>query len=211
MTTAPSMTYNSLLQDVESYAERHDAEFVSQIPRLVMMAENSIASKVRGLGMQRVASSSMGAGDSVLEKPTRWRESISMSIETGVGVKTIYMRTYEFCRRVSPAKGFQSQPRYYADYDAEHFLIVPSPDTAYPFELLYYERPQPLADSNQTNWTTRYAPQLLLYATLLEAQSFLKNDQKLQVFQARYAEAVADIEAEAKRRTFDRAAGVREA
>jgi hypothetical protein len=161
--------------------------------------------------MQRVASSTVGSGDNVLEKPIRWRESISMSIETRTGFKTVYLRSYEFCRRVSPARGYQALPRYYADYDAEHFLLVPAPDTAYPFELLYYERPEPLGDSNQTNWTTRYAPQLLLYATLLEAQSYLKNDQKLQVFQARYAEAVADIEAEAKRRTFDRSAGIREA
>jgi len=37
---AEGMTYDSLVSDVELYAERHDAEFIDQIPRFIMMAEN---------------------------------------------------------------------------------------------------------------------------------------------------------------------------
>jgi hypothetical protein len=51
---------------------------------------------------------------------------------------------------------------------------------------LYYELPQPLDDANQQNWLTNYAPNLLLYACLLEATPFLKNDERIATWQSMY-------------------------
>jgi hypothetical protein len=211
MSTAASMTYNSLCNDIRLYAERSDSEFIAQIPRFIMMAENSIASKVRGLGMQKVVQGVMKSGEDAFPKPIRWRESISFNYESPRGRKMVFLRSYEFCRRVSPNSDFSALPRYYADYTSEHFLVAPAPDAKYKFELFYYERPEPLSEAMQTNWTTQNAPQLLLYASLLEAQPFLKNDARAATFKGLYDEAVMVIGEEAKRRAFDRSAGVREA
>jgi hypothetical protein len=72
--------------------------------------------------------------------------------------------------------------------------------------VLYYERLQPLDSSNQTNWFTIYAPQALLYGTLLQAMPFLKNDDRVPLWQAMYQQSMDVLVAEDKLRMADRQA-----
>jgi len=81
--------------------------------------------------------------------------------------------------------------------------VAPTPDQAYTFEVLYYERIQPLSSDNQTNWLTQNAPNAMLYGTLLQAMPFLKNDQR-QIFQEKYKEAMDALKAEDLLRLGDR-------
>lgn len=205
---AESLTYTSLLSDVEIYAERTDAPFVSQVPRFVMMAENRLASEVRGLGIQRYVNTQLlGA---ILAKPERWRETVSINLTVAGERRFLQPRTYDYCRSFWPDPSLTDVPRYYADYEYEHFLFAPTPDQPYDMELAYYERPEPLSNANQTNWFTQYAPQLLLYATLLEAQPFLKRPERIAEFQSLYDRALQGIAQETSRRIgADRAATTR--
>jgi len=190
---AEALTYSSLVSDVQLYAERYDQPFIAQIPRFIMLAENRLASEIRGLGFLRSVSFTMSIGDSVYEKPARWRETSSLSITTANERKYLFHRGYQYNRAYWPDSSLTAEPAFYSDYDYEHLLVVPTPDVAYVSELLYYERPIPLSENDQTNWTTRYAPQLLLYATLLEAQPFLKQTERMQQFQELYERAKASI------------------
>ena len=70
---AEALTYDSLLSDVQIYAERDDAPFVSQIPRFVMLAENRLASEVRGLGFQKYVTGNFSGN--TLPKPSRYQRS----------------------------------------------------------------------------------------------------------------------------------------
>lgn len=205
---AEAMTYDSLLTDVQTYAERTDDPFVNQIPRFLMLAETRLASEVRGLGLQKYVTGVLNG--STLPKPERWRETISLNVTIASQRVFLQPRTYDYCRAFCPDPTITGTPRYYADYEYEHFLIVPTPTSAYAFELAYYERPEPLSASNQTNWTTQYAPQLLLYATLLEAQPFLKRPELMQQYQSMYDRALQGIAQESTRRiNADRAGTVR--
>lgn len=197
--TAEAMTYSSLVQDVKDYAERNDAPFIAQIPRFIMLAENRIASTARGLGYTRIVTGTVTAADSVIEKPARWRETALLYVNYDGKNKFLRSRSYAFCRTAfSPF--YQGEPEYYADYGYEHLLIAPKPVEEFSFEMTYYERPLPLSDENQTSWTTRYAPQLLLYGALLEAQPFLKRPERTAEFQGLYAQAKDDLERESQRR-----------
>jgi len=184
---AEAMTYDSLLADIQTYAERDDVPFVTQIPRFVMLAENRLALEIKALGFLRVANTALVVGTSIYEKPARWRETKSMSIIDTNGNR-VYMkpRGFEYCAMFGTEVGSTGFPLYYSDMDYEHFYIARTPDEAYTSQVSYYERPEPLSEENQTNWTTQYAPQLLLYATLLEAQPFLKRPERTQEFQAMY-------------------------
>lgn len=198
---AASMTYNQLVADIQSYAERSDADFVAQVPRFIMLAENRIASEVHGLGYLRYAESAMSAGESVIEKPARWRETASLAITLPSGsLKFLHQRPYTFCRSFWPDKTSTAEPEFYCDYGYERLLITATPDLDYAFELAYHERPIPLDSTNQVNWTTQYAPQLLLFASLIEAQPWLKMPERTQEFQALFDRAAAAVTAEARRR-----------
>lgn len=210
MSAAPSMTYDSLIEDIKMYAERRDDAFVNQIPRFIMMAENDIATNVRGSGMQRVVTSKMEQGNPYLRKPNRWRETVSMNITFGTRRRVLHLRTYEFCRSIAPDVSHEEAPRYYSDADLDNWFIAPNPNRNYEFEVLFYERPEPLSETNQTSWLTRQAPNLILFGALLQAQVFLKRDERFQIFQAQYAAAVQGVQQEAQRRVFDRSASVKE-
>lgn len=206
---AESLTYTSLVSDVQTYAERSDDPFITQIPRFIMMCENRLASEVRGLGLQKYVTGTLPLSG-VIPKPARWRETISFNITVSSQRIFLQERTYDYCRAFCPDSTVTGTPRYYADYEYEHYLLVPAPPSAYAFELAYYERPEPLSATNEENWLTQYAPQLLLYGTLLEAQPFLKRPERIQEFQALYDRALQGIAQESTRRiNADRAGTAR--
>jgi hypothetical protein len=198
-----ALTYSSLVQDMKDYAERDDSPFISQIPRLIMLAENRLASEIKGLGSLKVASFTLTASQPVYEKPARWRETKDFSILVGSVRSFLLPRSYEYCRMYASDAASPGVPTHYADYDYEHFYLARTPDDDYTAELMYYERPEPLSLTNETNWTTQYAPQLILYASLLEAQSFLKLPERVAEFQGLYDRAVGAITKENMSRTND--------
>jgi hypothetical protein len=206
MTTAAVMTYDSLVADVASYLERTDVATLEKIPTFVMLAEQIIASQIKFLGNLTVQASQMTSDDPVINKPARWRKTVSMNITVDGKRQPVLLRRYEYLREYWPDPTATDVPKFYTDYDFTHWLVAPTPDVAYNFEVLYYERVQPLDSSNQTNWFTQYAPQALLYGSLLQAMPFLKNDGRVQLWQAMYKQAMDVLTAEDKLRVADRQA-----
>jgi hypothetical protein len=205
MTVATVLTYDSLVADVLSYLERSDDATVQKIPTFIMLAESKIANEIKVLGQQKVVNSNLITGNGVLQKPARWRKTVSMNYTDASGNRTpILLRKYEYLRTYWPSTSSTSAPKYYCDYDYDHWLIAPTPDSNYAFEILYYERLQPLDSSNQTNWVTINCPQLMLYGTLLEAMPFLKTDERMQMWQAEYDRIMNSLKTEDAGRIVDR-------
>ena len=204
MATAAVMTYSSLVADISSYLERDDTATLEKIPTFIMLAEQIIASQIKFLGNLTVAQSTMVATQSIIDKPARWRKTVSMNVVVGGKREPVLLRKYEYVRSYWPDATDTDTPAFYCDYDYTHWLVAPTPDQAYSYEVLYYERPQPLDSSNQTNWFTQYAPQALLYGSLLQAMPFLKNDNRVQLWQAMYQQAMDILTAEDKLRVADR-------
>jgi hypothetical protein len=202
---AAAMTYDNLTSNTLQYLERQDPAVVNQIPTFIMLAEFEIAEMMKSLGQQQVAQGVMTIGNPVIPKPARWRKTTSFNVTVNGKVQPVFLRKYEYLRNYSPSGSNTGVPLYYADYDYDNWLISPAPDAAYPFEVLYYERIQPLSSENQTNWVTRNAPNAMLYGTLLQAMPFLKNDQR-QIFQQKYTEAITALSNEDKLRIADRQA-----
>jgi len=98
----------------------------------------------------------------------------------------------------------QGPPKFFADYTYTQWAISPTPDQAYPFEVVYYEMPALLDATNQTNWITQYAPELLTYATLLECEPFLKNDERIPVWQMMYDRTKAALNQEDQQKIVNR-------
>lgn len=216
---ATTMTFETLKQDVRRYLERgatlaSDPTVYEQIPRLINLAERRIARELKVQGFINVVTDTLIVGQSVYAKPDRWRDTISINIGTGANNTTrkmLFTRDYEYVRSYWPDESEVDQPVFYADYNYTHWLIAPTPDEEYPFEVLYYELPPLLDDTTQTNWLSEYAPQLLLYGTLLEATPFLKNDERIPVWQQMYDRSAAMLNGEDLAKILDRSATRKEA
>lgn len=206
MTTASVMTYDSLVENIQSYLERTDAATLDKIPLFIMLAEQVIASQIKFLGNLTVNTSTMTAGQNVIDKPARWHKTVSMNITVDGVRQPVLIRRYEYLREYWPNPTLEGTPVFYCDYDYTHWMVAPTPDAAYNFEVLYYERVQPLDSSNQTNWFTIYAPQALLYGSLLQAMPFLKNDDRIPMWQGQYKLIMDILTAEDKLRIADRQA-----
>lgn len=205
MTVSFALTYDSLVTTVLEYLERSDQATIDRVPTFITLCEFEIAQEIKTLGQQQVVESNLTIGNAVIPKPARWRKTVSMSyVDPATGQRSpILLRKYEYLRNYWPDATQISAPLYYADYDYDHWLIAPTPDQAYAFETIYYERIEPLSSANQTNWLTRNAPNAVLYGTLLQAMPYLKNDQR-QIFQQKYAEAIQALKLEDTTRLADR-------
>lgn len=206
MTAASVMTYDSLVENIQSYLERSDPATLEKIPLFIMLAEQIIASQIKFLGNLTVNTSNYVQGEAIVVKPARWHKTVSMNITVAGKRQPVLLRKYEYLREYWPDPAQTDVPKFYCDYDYSHWLVAPTPDQPYNFEVLYYERVQPLDSSNQTNWFTQYAPQALLYGSLLQAMPFLKNDERVQMWQALYQQTMDVLTAEDKLRVADRQA-----
>lgn len=207
---AAQMTYDSLVSDVMSYLERSDAQTLAKVPTFINLAESIISDELKTLGQQQAVIANMTIGDPILAKPARWRKTTSMNVSIAGEKAPLLLRKYEYLRNYWPNQTDQGTPKYYADYNFNNWLIAPTPDAAYQFEVLYYEKVQPLDVANQVNFWTENAPQAMLYGTLLQAMPFLKNDPRVQLWQALYDRAVQTLKLENDTRNIDRQATVNE-
>jgi hypothetical protein len=216
---ATAMTFTTLKQDVQRYLERGDTLasdpiVFEQIPRLINLAERRIARELKIQGFINVVTAQLLAGNPVVDKPDRWRDTVSMFIGTGANNNSrsaLYTRSYDYLRSYWPDATQTGEPLFYSDYDYNHWLVAPTPDADYPIEILYYQLPPLLTEEAQTNWLTENAPEILLYATLLEATPFLKNDERIPVWQNMYDRAAAMLNGEDLAKILDRSAVRKEA
>jgi len=196
-----NLTYNELYVYIQNYLKRSDAISLDSIPKWINLAEKSLAIKLKTLGFVsviRTQCTNNNNGSILLEKPSLWHKTKSISVL--IGNKRVYLfpREYELLQvyldDINNDNIVVDTPIYYCDYNMQYFLIggynSPSPIT---IELSYFAQVNPLSPENQTNYWTQYAPYPLLYSALAEAASFLRSDDRVAGFQQKADMAIDDL------------------
>ncbi len=189
-----------------SELDRTDQDTRDQIPNFISRAETRIAGEVKDLGLEQYIIGAFTATQPTLAKPSRWRRNITFNVGNGTGFNTrnqVELRSYEFVNLYWQDRTQTGLPKYYCDYGYYNILVAPTPDQNYPFEWSYLELPEPLSISNQTNWLTNYAPDVIFYGTLLEAIPYLKDDERTK-FQELYDRGIGRLNALDEMRVADR-------
>jgi len=101
-------------------------------------------------------------------------------------------------RYPSQAKGM---PEVYA-VSGGSLLLGPAPDSAYNLILTYKQSIPALSDAVPTNWLLTRHPDIYLWATLLAAEAYLVNDERLGVWKAALDEAIDELIQAANRKRF---------
>jgi len=205
MTGAYVQTYDNLVADVINYMERNDAQFVAQIPNLIGLAESAIAAELKTFLQLVVVETSLATNQVVLNKPARWRKTVSMKVNG----QPILLRSQDYVAQYQN-ESTSGQPIYYADYDYNNWAFAPYPDQSYPVEITYYSLVQPLDSTNQQNLFTRECPQAMLFGTLLQAQGYLKALDKLPIWKQYYDDSLAALKKEDNARRIDRNTSIQE-
>jgi hypothetical protein len=133
----------------------------------------------------------------------------STSVVTGNSVflqkkDQTYLREY-VAKLTGPQGGLTGQdvtgqPKYYAmfggatglsDTTSGGLLLAPTPDATYAFRLYYNAQPTSLVTNTSGTYLSRYFPQGLLYACLIEAYGFLKGPMDmLTLYENKYKQEV---------------------
>ena len=71
--------------------------------------------------------------------------------------------------------------------------VLPSPDSTYTSSIVYYTRIAALSDSATSNWLLAAHPDIYLFGTLVEAEPYLKNDERMPMWTARLDKALNDL------------------
>jgi hypothetical protein len=211
MATSPVYyDYNVLVAEIQTFAQRNDQKFIDQIPVFIANAENRLALMIKNLGQLQVVT--QDPATQIFSLPQRWHVTTSINITNTETGETSFLleRTLEF------AKMYQSElsdlmkiylPQFYANYDFDHIILTPwLPDLAsnWKIEMLYYQRPLPLSESNTQNWWTSYAPQALLYACLREVYAWNRQTDKIIQYEQLLQAEVSNINREDQSRIADR-------
>jgi len=129
----------------------------------------------------------------------------STSVITGANVWLI-KRDQTFLNEYVAANTATGSPKYYAqfggatgttDTTSGRYMIAPVPDAAYMFQVHFNKKPSSLYDDTSGTWLSQNFPNGFLYATLVEAFSFLKGPMDmLTLYENRYKQEVEKFAAE---------------
>jgi len=134
----------------------------------------------------------------------RWVETYS----SATGARTPLMqKDCSFIDEYTGNRTTTGTSKYYGYWNETKLLLGPTPDTALNVEVAYVKRPNTtdgtkLTSTNTTTYLSLNAPNTLLYAAMVEACTFLKDKDQLQVYEGRYGQSLMGlgIEQQGRRR-----------
>jgi len=191
------MNYSDLLDNVRNYTEV-GSEVLSNsvIDVFITNVENKVQKQLDLDAFRKFATSSFTIGSPFITLPD------DFDLERGVQIvdtatndrtwleqrDTTFIDEYNVDRVNNTGK-----PVYYANWDQNTMIFAPTPDAAYTIELWYNKTPDHLSSSQTTTWLSNNAPEVLIYGTLTEAFSYLKNPTYVQLYQQMYSQAVQGL------------------
>ena len=177
--------YSSLQTTIANYLARTD--LTAQIPDFIRLAETRLRRELRIRQMMKSATTTTTGGDATVALPSDFLEVRDLIIQTNPVRVINYVSPSVFSRNTR-----STESGYPIDYTilATEFKFAPIPDSTYTLEILYYAAPEYLSDTNTSNVFLAVCPDLLLYGALIEAEPYLMNDARLQVWAGMYQKGV---------------------
>ena len=185
-------TYSELQTAVSNWLNRDD--LTTYIPDFITLAEVRIkrdVAKMNLVGLEKRATTTTTSGDEYVTTPTDMLSVKSIKINSSP-VRRLRFMSLDALEEHYPSTS-TSKPYAYALVGTE-FRLAPIPDSAYTLEIAYCHSPAVLSGSNTSNWFLTDTPDLLVYASLLEAEPFLKNDARIATWQTMYNSALQSLE-----------------
>lgn len=181
-------SYSDLKTTIASYLARSD--LTSIIPDFIRLAEIRLQRELRIRQMLAVAQADTIGGQSTIGIPSDFLEMRDMHIDANPTRTLSYKAPNSFYSQYKATES--GVPNTYTVL-ADEMQFAPIPDSNYVLQMLYYAKPPILSNTNPSNVFLANASDALLYGALGEAEPYLMNDARLQVWAALYERAVTSI------------------
>lgn len=173
-------TFAELKTEVADWLNR--ADLTAVVPTFIQFAEAGFNRVLRTNDMI-VRKTDLVPASGVVTLPDDWLETITFITTASPPVALEFVRPADWnAVRATERSG---DPLVYTILNGEIHAFPLLGDGA-SVELVYYAKIPALSDSNTTNWLLTAHPDLYLYGTLLQAEPYLKNDERLPTWAAMY-------------------------
>ena len=213
-------TLSNLQTDIRNYTEVNDTVLTDSIVNtFIVNAENKIYREADSDDNRFYATSTLITGNRYVTIPSDLRviryiqlknTNVNPNTQTFLEKKDpSYMATYYDTPGTS-----EGIPKYYANWDANFWVVAPTPDAQYEITMAYIKQPLSLTDTSVSatgTYLSNKYQDLLLYASLINAYGYLKGPvDMLQYYQGAYKEALQTyaIEQQGRRRRDEYQDGV---
>lgn len=194
--------YASLKTAVADYLARSD--LTSFIPNFIQAAENRIYRELRVRQMINGHTVNTVAGDSsVLIDDlsvitiAQFLEIAAMAVEGG-GTTTFAERANKQVMTREYPPPASGRPKLFRTA-SQTILLAPIPDSVYTLHVDVYERAPAMTENDDDPWIVTDAPEMVLYAALVEAEPFIKNDPRIATWEQKYTQARDSLQAADRR------------
>lgn len=181
-------TYSDLKTSIANYLARSD--LTTQIPDFIKFAENRLRRELRIRQMLSATTITATAGTVTVTIPSDFLEARDFVVNGNPVQPLNYVSPALYSRN---SRGDVSGKPLDYTVLSNVFKLAPNPDTAYTFTLTYYAAPAYLSDSNTSNTFLTVCPDLLLYASLIEAEPFLMNDARINTWGTMFDRSLASL------------------
>ena len=186
-------TFTTLKTDIADWLDNNSSELSDQIEQIIQNAEDQLADEVTEDAFFAKETGSLSIGDSTVNKPSAERGIRYFQITSSSSYIQLERRELTFLREFYSSTSSTSTPKYFGEYDADNFLIAPSPSAALSYEIGYTQRLPRLSSGNTTNFLTNNAYQLLLYSCLHHGAVYIKNPEAAAMYGQYYERALSGI------------------
>jgi hypothetical protein len=182
-------TYGTLQTAVANWLDRDDLS--ARIPEFVSLCEAIFNRTLRIRAMETTVSDNTPSGSKEDALPTGYLQMREIHLSTSPIVSLSYI-TPEIMYRIR-AGSTNSKPNSYTIM-GDNILFGPTPDGVYAYSMTYYKAIDALSDAAPTNWAILNAPDLYMYGTLLQAEPFIMNDERVPLWERGFRQAITDIQ-----------------
>jgi hypothetical protein len=182
-------TYSTLQTAVANWLDRSD--LTDRVPEFIALAEATFNRVLRLRAMETTVADATPSGSKEDALPTGYLQMREIHLTTSPVVSLAYI-TPEIMYRIKSGST-SGKPNSYTIV-GDNILFGPTPDGAYDYSMTYYKSFDALSDSTQTNWLILNAPDLYLYGTLLQAEPFLMNDERVPLWERGVRQVINDLQ-----------------
>ena len=196
-------TYATLQTAVANWLDRSD--LTDRIPEFIALAEARMNRVLRLSIMLNVDQTTLGgaaalvAGTRDYSLPSGYLQMVDFHLRTSPITTLSYLTPENMNRMWAGSQG--GRPVAYTIFSdnasgtpIKSVRLGPSPGSAYDYAITFYKKIDALSDSNTTEQMLTNNPDVYLYGALLEAEPFLMNDQRVQLWATAFQEALRALQ-----------------
>ena len=190
-------TYAELQTATANWLDRTD--LTARIPEFIELSEANFNRVIRQPDMV-TKNDSFSLTSRYNTLPSDTLEIVRIVLDLTPVIVLEYLTPEEISeRRVSMSS--TGKPYYFSVIggSSNQLEVVPSPDSTYTSSIVYYTRIAALSDAATSNWLLAAHPDIYLFGTLVEAEPYLKNDERMPMWTSRLDKALMALRLQGER------------